>query len=311
MPHKTDWFRDRKWGIFIHLLDSAQNNPDRAVNMGAGKTDWSEYIDSLDVDLIADQIAETNAGYLCLTVMQLRKYMLAPNETYDKITGYRPGEACARRDFIEDMYNALDRRGIDLLLYYTGDGPSIDPQASEALGITKDKVDIGFVKNWADVLKDYSVKYGKKVKAWWLDGCYSFIGYDEPLLKILADAAKVGNPDALVALNDGVKERVSVYSKYDDFTAGEMTEFRELPDNRFVDGTQWHILSYLGIPLDGSRWNGWCQPGTEYTGEYMREYVTKVNERGGVVTVDVCMFRDGHIDKDQMKVLRALKDIRK
>lgn len=312
MSHKTDWFLNKKWGIFIHLLNGVQNSPGRAANMGAGVTDWSEYIDSLDADLIAEQIAEVNAGYLCLTIMQRSKHMIAPNETYNRITGYKPGEACAKRDFIEDMYNALNKRGIDLLLYFTGDGPLDDAQAGNAFGYIsqEDKVSVEFVQKWSDVVREYSLRYGAKVKAWWADGCYSFIGYDEPRLKIMSDALRAGNPDALVALNKGVEARVSAYSEHDDFTTGEMNDFKDIPDSRFIGGAQWHTLSFLGVPPDGVVYNGWCQPGTKYTGEYMRDYVTKVNERGGVVTIDVCMFRDGHIDKEQMNVLRELKNIR-
>ncbi|MCL2814791.1 MAG: hypothetical protein FWD23_09350 [Oscillospiraceae bacterium] len=312
MAHKTDWFHDKKWGMFIHLLDGVQNNPGRAANMGKGKTDWSGYIDSLDADFIASQIAEVNAGYLCLTIMQRSKYMLAPNTTYDRITGYKPGEACAKRDFIEDIYSALNKRGIDLLLYFTGDGPLDDPQAGGSFGYVSqnDKVSAEFVSKWAGVVEEYSKKYGAKVRGWWADGCYAFIGYDEEKLKIMADALRAGNRDALVALNLGVEKRVSAYSVSDDFTTGEMNDFTDLPDSRFIGGAQWHTLSFLGVPPDGNIYNGWCQPGTKYTGAYMRDYITKVNGRGGVVTVDVCMFRDGHIDEDQMNVLRALRDIR-
>ena len=312
MSHKTDWLYNKKWGVFIHLLNATQNNPRRAENMGAGQTDWSDYIDSLDAELIAEQIAEINAGYLFLTIMQRSKHMLAPNETYDKITGYKPGEACAKRDFVEDMHKALDKRGIGLLLYYTGDGPLDDPQAGAAFGYVnqEEKVSVGFVQKWTDVLKEYSVRYGSKVKGWWVDGCYKFIGYDEPKLKFYADAIRAGNPDALVSLNIGVEARVSPYSASDDFTTGEMNDFQDLPDGRFIDGAQWHTLSFLGVPPDGNIYNGWCQPKSKYSGEYMRDYVKKVNERGGVVTVDVCMFRDGHIDKEQLSVLGHLKDLR-
>jgi len=301
-PHKTDWFYNNKWGMFNHLL--GENDPA-----------WSGYIDSLDADLVADQIAEVNAGYLFLTVMQGGRTMLAPNETYNKITGYKPGEACAKRDFIEDMYQALNKRGIDLLLYYTGDGPYKDPQAGKAFGFpAEDKnniISVEFVRKWAEVLKEYSVKYGSKVKGWWLDGCYKKeFGYDEPKLKIFADAIRAGNPDALIAFNDGCKPTVSAYSVNDNFTAGEMPDFSDLPNSRFINSAQWHILSYLGIPPDGVPWNGWCKPGCKYTGEYMRNYITKVHERGGVVTIDFYMSREGRIDKNQMDTLRALKNLR-
>ena len=308
MPHKTDIFYNKKWGVFIHLLNGVQNCPASLANPGAHKTSWSDYIDSLDVDLIAGQLAEVNAGYLFLTVMQRSKHMLAPNETYDRITGYAPGEACARRDFIEDIYWALNKRGIDLLLYFTGDGPLDDPQAGKAFGYTsqKDKVSIDFVKKWSDVAKEYSTRYGSKIMAWWVDGSYDFIGYDESKLKIMADAIRSGNPNALIALNNGVEASINAYSQSNDFTAGETNEFKDFPDGRFIGGAQWHTLSFLGIPPDGNEYNGWGKPGSKYTGEYIRDYVSRVNELGGVVTIDVCMFRDGHIDGEQMNVLRAL-----
>jgi len=231
--------------------------------------------------------------------------MLAPNATFDRITGYKPGEACAKRDFIEDMYQALHKRGIDLMLYYTGDGPLDDPQAGKAFGYVSqnDKVPMDFVRKWSEVLQEYSVRYGSKVKGWWVDGSYDFIGYDEPRLKIIADAIRAGNPDALIALNNGVLPRVAKYSVSDDYTAGEMTDFTDLPDSRFVDGVQWHLLSYLGI-------KNWCAPGCRFTGGYMRDYIKKVNELGGVVTIDFYMDSDWRIDKDQMETLRALKDLR-
>jgi len=335
MSHKTDWFHNKKWGMFVHLLNHVQNGPDRAANMGVGATDWSDYIDSLDVELIADQVAEVNAGYLFLTLMQRSKHLLAPNETYNRITGYKPGEACVRRDFVGELQNALNKRGVDLFLYFTGDGPLDDPQAGTAFGylhrreseekVNKavangqawvdamhanyDKVSMEFVQKWADVVREYSLRYGTNIKAWWVDGCYSFIGYDEPRLKIMADALRAGNPDALVSLNRGVEARVSSYSESDDFTTGEMNDFKDVPDSRFIDGAQWHTMSFLGVPPDGL-WNGWAQPGSKYTGEYMKDYVTRVNDRGGVVTIDTCMFRDGHFDTEQMAVLKALKGIR-
>ena len=29
-----------------------------------------------------------------------------------------------------------------------------------------------FAQRWGSVLKEYAVRYGDKVKGWWVDGCY-------------------------------------------------------------------------------------------------------------------------------------------
>lgn len=54
--------------------------------------------------------------------------MIAPNAQYDVYTGYAPGEACATRDLVLDLYDALSPQGIKLMLYWTGDGPHFDQQ---------------------------------------------------------------------------------------------------------------------------------------------------------------------------------------
>ena len=69
--------------------------------------------------------------------MQGTKFMIAPNAVYDAYTGFAPGEACARRDLVLDIAAALKARGIRLMLYYTGDGPWEDDQATAGLGWPK------------------------------------------------------------------------------------------------------------------------------------------------------------------------------
>ena len=313
MSHKTDWLYNKKWGVFVHYLYVTQNNPLRKCNMDVGETDWNECVDSFDVDLLAKQLHEAGAGYLFVTLLQRKRFICAPNAAFDRITSYKPGEACSKRDLINDIYNALQKYDIDLMLYFTGDGPLDDPKAGPAMGYVNqaDKVTLPYVKNWAEVAAEYSCRYGEKIKGWWVDGCYSFIGYDEEKLKIIADALRKGNPDTLISLNCGVEARVSAYSISDDFTTGEMNDFVDIPDQRFIINAnghkaQWHTLSFLGIPPDGNKYNGWCQPGSKYNGEYMREYVNKVHNYGGVVTIDVCLNRDGSIDKEQFEVLKKI-----
>lgn len=286
--HKTDWLYQAKWGVFTHYLFHGD--------------DWNEKIQSFDTERLAKSLSDIGAGYYFITIMQRKKYMLAPNETYNRITGYKPGEACPTRDLIADLYDSLSKYGIRLCLYYTGDGPLDDASAGRAMGYTslQDKsypgsVSTEFVRRWASVLEEYSRRYGDKISAWWVDGCYEWIGYDEEKLGILADAIRAGNPDALVSLNCGVMKRVSAYSRHDDFTTGEMDDFRDLPESRFVGGAQWHTLTHLG-----TRWGG---RDAQIDGPALAEYVHKVNERDGVVTIDIGIYPDGSLVPDQLGIL--------
>ena len=322
MTDRTEWFYQKKWGVFLHYLEGRMNNPDHPSNMGRGATGWDECLREFDADRFADALQQVGCGYVMITTMQLKKYLLAPNDTYDRITGYKPGEASPRTDFIRNLQQALERRGIALFLYFTGDGPAFDKQAGDAFGYRgyhpgEVKVTREFVEKWASVMREWSLRYGDKIKGWWLDGCYRIIGYDKELLTIMANAARAGNPDALVACNyygcldeyGCLLHQVRKGSPVCDFSAGEQVYFEDMPYAPFIEGTRWHILSFLGKSPDNTEISGWGSLGCRYTGEYMHDYVKEIHRRGGVVTIDICPFRDGHIDPEQYAVLEHLKTI--
>lgn len=293
----TDWFQEAGYGVFVHYLAGLQNNAE-AINSLGRETSWDSCVDEFDTERFTETMEKVGAGYVVFTVMQVSRHMIAPNATYDRISGYRPGEACATRDLVEDLYQSLSHRNIPLMLYWTGDGPRADPQASPAFGC-QSPVTNEFVRRWSDVVEEYGERYGEKVAGWWVDGCYEFIGYDDEKLGIMASALKAGNPKRIIALNPGVENRVHAYSRHEDFTCGEQNTFFDMPASRVIEGEQWHILSYLG--------GGWGQAGCAYSKRELGEYVFDVHQRGGVVSIDVLLFRDGSLDRSQVEALKAVR----
>ena len=179
MSDRTLWLKNKKWGIFVHYLEGLQNGENTVQNPLGNKTSWNQCVNDFDTELFAQQVHSVGAGYVIFTLCQLNRFMCAPNETFDRITGYAPGEACSERDLISDLANSLNKYGISLMLYYTGDGPQKDKKASEALGTISDEkpdVDFNFVSKWTEIMKYYAVKYGKKISGWWIDGCFDYIG---------------------------------------------------------------------------------------------------------------------------------------
>ena len=302
-PERTAWFVKHGYGVFVHYLNSIQNNPEHVASLGKS-TSWDECVNEFNVELFADRMKETGAGYVIFTVLQQQRYMIAPNETFNRFTGYQTGEACASRDLIEELYQALNKRGIDLMLYFTGDATVADPQARAALGISF-PVQEDFVRKWASVAAEYGERYQDKIKGYWVDGSYDFIGYNDHLLGIFAEGLRAGYPERIVAFNPGVK--MQAYSVHEDYTAGEMESFELLPPNgRFLDGEQWHILSFLGTSK-GNIAASWGQPGTCKNIQELAEYVWHVNTLGGVVSIDVLLYRDGELDRSQLEVLKPLR----
>lgn len=298
---RTARLHDAKWGVFNHFLGHNVKTAE----------EWNKRVNGFNVDKLADQLKECGAKFYFITVMQGRKWMCAPNATFDRIADTKPGEACSQRDLPMELADALAKRGIDLYLYFTGDGPYLSiPEGTHfgfieprSKGVTKE-----FVGKWAAVLEEYAVRYGDKVKGWWIDGCYAdFLKYNNDLLRMYELAVKKGNPHAVIAMNNGVKPEYLKYYRNDDFTAGEFNDFTTLPVGRFTpDWAQTFLLAPLGTSKTSSPFGAWSQTGCKRDAKYMADFVEMFNKNGGVVAVEVHVNDDGSFDADQFEVLKAI-----
>ena len=297
---RTQRLYEAKWGVFNHFLGHGCKTA----------AEWNAKVERLDVRRIADQLEACGARFYFFTVMQGRRWMCAPSRTFDEIAGTKPGEACSVRDLPLELAAELGKRGIDLYLYFTGDGPYLDPEIGPRFSLPEKatvfcQITEPFVRKWATVLAELAARYGSAVKGWWFDGCYDDIrGYTPELLGLYAEAARAGNPDALVAMNNGVFPAHTKYWPEEDFTAGEFNDFFCVPERRFIDGAQAFQLAPLGL-RDGEQ-AGWGRSGCKRSADYMARFVPLVNENGGVVCIDVRVNPDGSWDPDQMAVLKAV-----
>ena len=80
----TDWFQEARYGVFMHFL------PGDARQLAQVK--------DFDVEALARQLQNVDAKYFVITLGQNFGYFNSPNATYDRITGYAPGERCSLRD---------------------------------------------------------------------------------------------------------------------------------------------------------------------------------------------------------------------
>ena len=307
MENCAQFLRDKKWGIFNHYLWHDICAEGNFHNRGTGITDWDSAVKMFDVERLAYKLHQMNAGYYFITLQQGTRHMLAPNATYDKIAGTKPGEACSTRDLPLELYDALSKYGIDLCLYYTGDGPHNDPVISKKFDCfdppynEKRPVDAKFCEKWAAVLEEYAVRYGDKVKGWWLDGFYDEqFGYTIELRGIYHKAIKRGNPCAAVAFNNGVKPGFWRVYPEEEFVCGEFNDFLVVPYSHSIEGAQAHILAPLGYDSETMvDYAGWASQGVRHTKEYMRDFIRACSRVGGAVTVDIAVNIDGTFEPDQ------------
>ena len=190
---RADWLRDARLGVFVHLLPASAEDLVK--------------LDDLDAEALAAQLESAGARYLVLTLGQNSGFFNAPNAAYDRRTGYRPGERCSRRDLPLALHRALQPRGIRLMLYLPCQTPNEDARAQKAFGLAqgpKDQpIDARFARQWAEVIHEWSARYGEKAAGWWFDGGYTGVRFDEEIAGLYADAVRRGNPAAIVTFNPG------------------------------------------------------------------------------------------------------------
>ncbi len=310
----TEWFYKAKFGTFTHYLaDSASNK--KAVGLSADE--WNRRVDSFDVDRFAAQLAETGSRYHFLTLGQNSGFFCSPNETYDGIVG-KPSRL-SRRDLMQDLANALTKAGIRAMAYLPARAPALDGRACEAFKCPplwgRPKIENGnaeevdrlcvFQRMWESMIREWAVRWGESLHGWWIDGCFDPRMYrhaDPPNFRSFAEALKAGNPQALVAFNPGVGIPVISQTEYEDYTCGELDDLlahnNNRPFGRFVDGAQFHILSYLG------EWWGGGQP--RFPDSLAVSYTDYVTSHDGVVTWDIPVRGDGDIPEDYLRQLKKI-----
>lgn len=293
---------NKPFGVFTHFIQRFHNIDD-----------WNRAVNEFDVPALASSLEEVGAGWHFLTLMQGTKHLCAPNATFDRIAGTQPGDACSLRDLPADLLKAYQGKEIDLCLYFTADGPFRDAVVGPRMGYAEPRdvpVTEEFVGNWSAVLKEYALRYGERIPLWWIDGCYDrrHCFYTPETLRPYAEAVRAGNPNALYAFNNGVNDTLQVDYPNETMTAGEFNsfEFDFLPQSRLINGIQTHILAPIG--MNENPYDRWCKPGTQHTKEHMAEFVRRANAVGCLVSIDVGIDPQGHIDPAQLELLKYVSD---
>jgi hypothetical protein len=301
---RAAWMQTARWGVMTHYLADWQA---RVHKLDMSVDEWNRLVDGFDVEGIATQLQSVGAEYYQISIGQNSGYYLSPNATYDRLTGIKPSK-CSRRDLVADLYQALSKRGIRLMVYLPSGAPSQDMMADAALQWHNGPVpNKEFQSKWEQVIREWSLRWGRKVSGWWFDGCYfpntMYRSPEPPNFASFAAAARAGNPDAAVAFNPGVVYRMLSLTPYEDFTAGEIDKpdlvtIRRASGGK-IDGVQLHMLSFLG--------QTWGMGAPRFTPEQIIAYTKKMLAAGGAVTWDVPVELNGIISRPFLDQLKALK----
>jgi hypothetical protein len=294
----TDWFVKAAYGVWFHFLDLT--TPRRGP-----RKPYAQAVADLDVAALASLVEETGAGYVVFTVNHGDPTCPAPIRSWEEL---HPGWT-TQRDLIADLAEALNRRGIRLLLYMNGPGIGSLQVPGRALDQPKYSEE-RFAEILVRVFTEFGLRYGNRVAGYWLDAWLDTTEFYPNLpLGALSRAIRAGYPDRMVAYNYWA---FPIESDWQDYWAGELTD---LPLKRFGSryirrGAGKGLQAHSAIRLD----DPWLHitPNTaiqapRYTAAQLTEYIRTCMEDQAVVTFGVGIYQDGTIGEASQQVLRDVR----
>ena len=212
------WMRDGKFGVMVHWCV-----PKTPPQFGKRIEDINKAADRFDLDRFIKDFRRTQADWLVFTIGQGSGFA-SPNQTFDQIAG--PGH-CARRDLVLEIAREVKKLGKRFMTYIHCSARIYPEHVRQGFGWNLETGDTpkAVYQPYMAFIAEYSRRYGRLVDGWWFDGASRDPSQRERMRSFLR-AARTGNPDAAVALNDGSfclgLSRPVVADQ--DFLAGE-TEF--------------------------------------------------------------------------------------
>ena len=316
---KENFFKGN-YGIFMHYL--IKHN-----RASVTAEEWNEQTRSFDAEGVARQAHEVGAKWVFFTMGQATGHFAAPNSAFDGIAGVYPSK-CSERDIPLELYGALSKYGIKLCLYMPSEAPNC-PNFNWHYGKNKETGEIytdrqaDFQRKWESVIREWSMRYGERVSAWWVDSCYfadtMYNHPDEPNFRSFAAALRSGNPDALLAFNGGINVNLESITDENDYTPGELATALPIDFSRFPMSVktkngkfpladapvQYHLLCSLG-----KDWGHLCKTDEpRFPDALVSSYTEYILGMGGAMTwevpVDQC---SGLMNENYMRQLMLTRD---
>ena len=297
--------------------------PGTSPESGLPTGDINEAADGFDLPRFLDQFSQSGADWLIFTIGQNGGTYCSPSQTLDRLAG--PGR-CSRRDLILEIAQGVHAQGKRFIAYLPAEVAAQSSEIHEAFGwnTTEGTDQSEFQKRYRDFIQEYAVRLGPLLDGWWFDGVYSWpifhnSRYDWPAWFA---ASRAGNPDAVVALNDGsfCTGVESPVTELQDYTSGEVEALVDgqirfgrdgdaplyLPQARHVPGTQcqWHAL----LPIDCFWAHGafWPMEPPYYEDENLFSFMRHCRSVGGAVTLNVGIYQEGHLGERTLAQVRRL-----
>lgn len=303
VPANTKWMLRRKYGIFVHyqyrilLGYSVRTKPQFPDPARMNAAAWNRFVDGFNVEAFAAQVAAAKAGWVIFCMDDhYFAWQCAPNKAFNKFTGYAPGDKCSRRDLIMELADALNAKGVKLIVYFAGlNGYMKEPKVRA--GLMEDHAGRGDLNEKTPpsdecrrrrlaILSEYAQRYRDRIAGWWFDSIYPDTYKAESAnWQSIGSIVHAANPRAVIAFSYGANEQACISKGIDGYTAGDTWSKQDL--KRFTpmllppqDGILWHGKIYCGNIYHG------MGNANQFADQELVDWIGACNRQRGVCTLD-------------------------
>jgi hypothetical protein len=311
------------FGLMCHCLakPASSTTPSEITS-----DEWNRIVDGFNVERLAQQVRDSGAGYVMLTLGQNTGHFCAPNAAYDEIMGWKES-LLSKRDLLQEVADALAPH-VKTMAYLPAQAPANHEASVRAFRLMppwgasdwanlqkfwtdEEDADVSLTEfqiKWEAITRFWSEKWGDKIAGWWIDGVYHadqmFRNAHEPNFHSFARALRAGNPSSVLAFNSGTENPVEKLTDEQDYTAGEISRHfrcheRFVPIEATTEGMQTHFLTFLGD------WWGDGEP--RFSAKFVAGYTQHLHERGAAMTWDVPTSWKGEIPDAHRRILEVIE----
>ena len=206
---------------------------------------------------------------------------------------------------IEEIANALNKRGVRLLCYLNGPLAFKFPKIEQST----DAENQVFIANFTDILTEMGNRYQDKIVGYWFDSWYRiFENFPTVPFEDFYKVSKTGNPDRIICLNPWIYPDVTPWQ---DYWSGEVQDPIGVPENGFMKNGSSPKLSYQALLTMEKHL--WVQQKPEisdpkFTSAQLSAYIKDCMENGGAVTINLAIYQDGTVGDKALKVMKGVKE---
>ncbi len=301
----TTWMVDGKYGLMFTW--SAASQP-----RSGSKKPYSEAVQNFNVNAFANMVAGTGAGFVVFATSWANYYFPAPIRAIDRIL---PGRT-TKRDLINELADALNARGVKLMIYYHAGHD--DKEWWARTGFQKsDKTD--YFNGWEAIVREIGLRYGTKLAGFWFDDGMAVYYPVTPPWEQMTAAAKAGNPARVVGYNSWIWPKTT---DFQDFYCGEseltddiLSGDEYLPiggSGRFTGGPESGLQATITARNEIGNW-GHTKEDTEilspiFSTTQMIDLLQKVAARRAVPVINLEVYQDGTPSPRAIEEFTAIRE---